>query len=337
VSWPKRLEARGVRSQFHHVMDIVPTILEVVGVEAPESVKGVPQMPIHGTSMAYSFSDVSAPTRKRSQVFEMFGHRAIWHDGWKAVCFHTRYGDYDDDTWELYHTDVDFAENRDVADEEPQRLAKMIELWWAEAGRYDILPLDDRGFAERRAMARPREDSPRIQTEFRFYPGMTYIPGGAAPFIMDRSYEIEAQVRASEGDEGVIAACGGLCGGYTLYVKDGVVTHDYNFYQKMYRASARLPARAGWMTVRYAFEKTGPCQGTGRLYIDGNQVSEVRLPRTYKYFMDWEGFALGRDAGSPVSPAYADRGEFPFSGQIRHVAIRLGTDLAGPNDYETGD
>jgi arylsulfatase len=337
VSWPKRLKEHGVRSQFHHVMDIVPTILEVVGVEAPETVKGVPQMPIHGTSMAYSFADASAPTRKRSQIFEMFGHRAIWHDGWKAVCFHTRYGDYDDDVWELYHTDVDFAENHDLARKEPQRLAKLIELWWAEAGRYDILPLDDRGFAERRAMARPRQDSPRVQNEFRFYPGMTYIPGGAAPFIMDRSYEIEAKIRASEGDEGVIAACGGLCGGYTLYVKDGVVTHDYNFYQEMFRASARLPARRDWMTVRYAFEKTGPCQGTGRLYIDGMQVSEIRLPRTYKYFMDWEGLALGRDAGSPVSPAYADRGEFPFSGQIDHVAIRLGTDLAGPNDYETGD
>ena len=101
--------------------------------------------------------------------------------------------------------------------------------------------------------------------------------------------------------------------------------------------SGRLPAANDWTTIRSASEKTGPCRGTGRLFINGSQVSEARLPRTYKYFMDWEGFALGRDAGSPVSPAYADRGEFPFSGQIDHVVIRLGTDLAGPNDYETGD
>lgn len=337
VSWPKGLKEYGVRSQFHHVMDVVPTILEVVGAEAPASVKGIPQMPIHGTSMAYSFADKSAPTRKRSQIFEMFGHRAIWHDGWKAVCFHTRYGDYEQDSWELYHTDVDFAENHDLAAREPGRLARMIELWWAEAGRYDVLPLDDRGFAERRAMARPRQDSPRIRTEYLFYPGMTFIPGGAAPFIMDRSYEIEAKVRAPEGAEGVIAACGGLCGGYTLYIKDGALTHDYNFYQKMYRTSGAVPASGDWITVRYAFEKTGGCEGTGRLYIDGKKVSELHMPRTYKYFMDWEGFALGRDAGSPVSPAYADRGSFPFSGEIDHVRIALGTDLAGPNDYETGD
>ncbi|TAN10555.1 MAG: arylsulfatase, partial [Rhizobiaceae bacterium] len=319
ICWPKGLTARGVRSQFHHVMDIVPTILEVVGVEAPASVKGIPQMPIHGTSMVYSFGDGAAPTRKRSQIFEMFGHRAIWQDGWKAVCFHTRYGDYDDDAWELYHTDVDFAENHDLTAKEPERLARMIELWWAEAGRYDVLPLDDRGFAERRAMARPREDSPRIQTEYLFYPGMTYIPGGAAPFTVDRSYVIEAKLRAPAGAEGVIAACGGLCGGYTLYIKDGMLTHDYNFYQQIYRVSGAMPTGTNWMTVRYAFEKTGPCQGIGRLSIDGNQVSAAELPRTYRYFMDWEGFALGRDAGSPVSPAYADKGNFPFSGEIDHL------------------
>jgi arylsulfatase len=318
-------------------MDIVPTILEVTGIEAPASVKGVPQMPIHGTSMAYSFADKAAPTRKRSQIFEMFGHRAIWHDGWKAVCWHTRYGDYEDDTWELYHTDVDFAENHDLAAAEPERLKRMVELWWAEAGRYDVLPLDDRGFAERRAMARPRQDSPRIQTEYRFYPGMTYIPGGAAPFTVDRSYEIEAKVRLTAGAEGVIAACGGLCGGYTLYLKDGQLTHDYNFYQEMFRTSGAVPLTGDWITVRYAFEKTGICEGTGRLFIDDAQVSEVRLPRTYKYFMDGEGFALGRDAGSPVSPAYAGRGDFAFSGEIDHVRITLGNDQSGPGDYETGD
>lgn len=337
VSWPRGVIERGVRSQFHHVMDIVPTILEVAGIEAPANVRGIPQIPIHGTSMVYSFADAAAPTRKRSQVFEMFGHRAIWQDGWKAVCFHTRYGNYDDDSWELYHTDVDFAENHDLARQEPGRLATMIELWWAEAGRYDILPLDDRGFAERRAMARPREDSPRIRNEFRFYPGMTFIPGGAAPFIMDRSYAIEARVRAPVDTEGVIVACGGLCGGYTLYIKGGMLTHDYNFYQELFRTSGAVTAGNDWITVRYAFEKTGACEGIGRLSINGQQVSEVHLPRTYRYFMDWEGFALGRDIGSPVSPAYADRGAFPFTGEIDHVRITLGSDSTGPNDYETGD
>ncbi|MEM8950590.1 MAG: arylsulfatase [Pseudomonadota bacterium] len=337
VHWPKGLKETGIRNQFHHVMDIVPTILEVLETEAPAEIDGVAQMEMHGTSMAYSFADGDAATRKRTQIFEMFGHRAIWHDGWKAVCHHTRYGDYDDDAWELYDTTKDFAEHHDLAERESERLAKLIELWWAEAGRYDVLPLDDRGFAERRAMARPRKDSPRIQEEYLFHPGMTFIPGGTAPFIMDRSYAIEARIRAPQGTEGVIATCGGLCGGYAFYVQNGQLVFDYNFYQEIHRASADLPAGEDWITVTYKFEKTGVCEGDGHLLIDGQDVGACCIPKTYKYFMDWEGFSLGESVGSAVSPAFADLGAFTFSGEIDHVRITLGTDLAGPNDYETSD
>ena len=337
VHWPSGLKETGIRSQFHHVMDIVPTILEVLQTSAPSEIDGVPQMEMHGTSMAYSFEDSDAPSRKRSQIFEMFGHRAIWMDGWKAVCYHTRYGDYDDDTWELYDTTRDFAEANDLADQEPERLAKLIDQWWADAGRYDILPLDDRGFAERRAMARPRDDSPRIRETYHFYPGMTFIPGGAAPFIMDRSYRIDARLRVPSGSEGMIATCGGLCGGYALYVQDGQIVHDYNFYQDINRASAPVPKGDDWIDVTYQFEKTGTCEGTGTLLIDGKEVARRRLERTYKYFMDWEGFSMGRNVGSAVSPAFAHLGSFEFSGEIAHVKLALGSDIGGPGDYETGD
>ncbi|SNT73667.1 arylsulfatase [Paracoccus seriniphilus] len=338
VSWPRGIgEKGGVRNQFHHVMDIVPTILEAIGTEAPSMIRGVPQMNIHGTSMLYSFNDKDQPTHKRTQVFEMFGHRAIWHDGWKAVAYHKRYSDYDDDQWELYNVAEDFAEQHDLADKEPERLRKMIEMWWAEAGRYDILPLDDRGFAERRAMARPRTDSPRIQQEYVFYPGMSPIPGGAAPFIMDRSYQIQARVRIPQGSEGVILACGGLCGGYSLYVQDGKIVHDYNFYEEMFRAAAPVPEGGDWIDVLYRFEKTGICEGIGHLSLNGQEVSTVSIPKTYRYFMEWEGLSLGKDDGSPVSPAYADRGGFAFEGEIDHVRITLGNDIAGPHDYESQD
>lgn len=337
VHWPRGLKETGIRNQFHHVMDIVPTILEVIDTEAPARIKGIPQMNIHGTSMKYSFDDAAAPTRKHAQIFEMFGHRAIWHDGWKAVAYHKRYSDYDEDQWELYHVAEDFSESTDLAQQEPERLNKLVELWWAEAGRYDVLPLDDRGFAERRAMSRPRAESPRIQQEFVFYPGMTNIPGGASPFTMDRSYELAARVRVPEGGEGVIAACGGLCGGYTLYVKDGRIIHEYNYYQSMHRVEGDVPPGGAWIDILYKFDKTGIRQGKGTLFLNGQQAGEIALPETYRYFMDWEGFSLGRDAGSPVSPVYEGRQGFAFTGEIDRVRVTLGNDIAGPNDYESQD
>jgi arylsulfatase A-like enzyme len=337
IHWPKGLKESGIRNQFHHVMDVVPTILEVLDYEPPEAIDGVPQMEMHGKSMAYSFDNADAATVKRSQIFEMFGHRAIWMDGWKAVCWHRRYGDYDKDTWELYDTIRDFAEAHDLAAAEPDRLQKMVDQWWADAGRYDVLPLDDRGFAERRAMARPRGDSPRIQDRYVFYPGTTFIPGGAAPFIMDRSYRIETAVKCAEGLEGVLVTCGGLCGGYALYVSDGEIVFDYNFYEEIYRCSAPLPASGDWADIAFDFEKTGICQGTGRLFVDGKEVASCVFPKTYKYFMDWEGLSVGRSEGTAVSPAIKGKGAFAFNGAYKWVKMTLGTDLAGPGDYETGD
>ena len=336
IVWPARIAAGGVRTQFHSVVDLAPTILDCIGIAPPETIRGVPQMPLHGISMAYSFA-ADGPTRKTTQYFEMFGHRAIWHEGWKAVAWHKRYSSYDEDAWELYHLTVDVAENHDLAQEEPEKLKALIELWWQEAERYDVLPLDDRGFAERRAASKSRRDGPRTRDEYIYFGGVGHVAAGAVPFTLDRSYTIEAHVTLGPQDRGVIVACGGVCGGYSLYVKDGRIVHDYNFYQQIYRVEAPLRATGAPQRLRYEFTKTGPLRGVAGLYVDGAKLASAELPATYRYFMDWEGLDVGRDARSPATPAYAALGEFAFTGTIDRVVIRLRDDADGPGDHEPTD
>ena len=339
ISWPAGIADCGeVRDQFHHVTDIVPTVLDVIGVEEPAEINGVAQMPIHGTSMAYSFAG-PGPSRKRVQYFEMFGHRALWADGWKAVSYHERDAAYSDDQWELYHLDEDFSESNDLAAEQPERLRAMIEQWWAEAGKYDVLPLDDRGFAERRAASVARPDAPRQQTDFTYWAGISHVPSGATPFILDRSYELSAYVNTDDHDEGVLVACGAVGGGYSLYVKDSSLCHDYNFYGEIFHLSAPIPpvseAGSGNRRLGYRFTRTGPYAGIGRLLIDDAVVGEIKIPRTSRYFMSWAGLDLGRDALSPVSPNYD--GEFPYTGGIDRVEFHLADDHESSGDYEPED
>lgn len=335
ISWPRRIADRGaVRSQFHHVVDIAPTILEILGVDAPATLRGIEQMPLHGVSMAYTF-DTDGPTRKKSQYFEMFGHRAIWADGWKAVAYHVRDSDYDGDVWELYNLAEDFSECHDLAEAEPERLQKLVQLWWEEAEAYDVLPLDDRGFAERRAESKGRPGAPRERSHFVFRPGQQHIPGGATPFVIDRSYRIDADIEAGRHDEGVIVACGGVCGGYSLYMQDGYVVHDYNYYGEMFRVRGAIPDDKAPHRVSYDFTKTGQLRGTGRLLIDGEVVDEVEIPETYRYFIAWEGLDIGMDRMAPASTAYA--APFPFTGSIGQVVFDLAEDNEGVPDYEPAD
>lgn len=334
ISWPAGIRAAsGIRDQFHHVTDIVPTVLDVLRVEPPEVIRGVSQMPIHGISMAYTFEE-NGPTRKAIQHFEMFGHRALWADGWKAVAYHACDTDYAEDRWELYHLDEDFSECHDLAATHPERLQTMIDLWWSEARKYDVLPLDDRGFARRRAASVARPDAPRQRNHFVYWGGLGHVPNGATPFIMDRSYRVTAHLRCQPGDEGVVVACGSVGGGYSLYVKEGLLHHDYNFYGRIFRAQAPFSAD-GDHTLGYDFIRTGPLRGTGRLLIDDVVVDEVELPETSRYFMSWAGLDLGRDSLSPVSPNYS--GEFPFTGVIDRVVFDLVDDHDNAGDYEPAD
>ncbi|MGH3503756.1 MAG: arylsulfatase [Nocardioidaceae bacterium] len=325
VSWGKNLvgAAGGVRHQFHHVIDVTPTILDIVGVSMPDHLGGVAQMPVHGVSMRYSFGEPDAPTRRHTQYFEMYGHRAIWHDGWKAVAYHERGTPYDDDVWELYDLAHDFSECHDLAGGRPDVLHELIGRWWAEADRYEVFPLDDRHFAERVALYQS-PGSPRSRRSFTLYPGMTRIPGGAAPLINNRSYRIDADVQMAASDSGVLVAQGDVNGGYVLYVADGQLKYEYNHQGTRYRITGSAPIAAGDHVLSYVFDRTGDRTGKGTLLIDGETVGQGSIDSTAKYLIGWQGLTIGRDALSPVSFDYLH--EFPFRGMLRTVSYEISDD-----------
>ncbi|MBA2449325.1 MAG: arylsulfatase [Chloroflexi bacterium] len=324
VHWPARIGDRGgVRAQYHHVSDVVPTVLELLGVDAPTTYRGVDQLPIHGTSMAYSFDMADAPTRKETQYFELLGDRGIWHRGWKAVAKHEMGSDFEADRWELYHLDQDFSECWDRAEQEPARLRAMIERWWTEAGRYDVLPLDDREYERVAASVAAR--ARRVST---FYPGMARIDRFSAPDITDRSYTITADVELPEGGaEGVLLASGSRFGGYVLYVKDGRLFYEYAYSDEtrylIDSDDVAVPTGRP-TTLRFEFTKTGPRRGHGALFIDGRRVGSGDLPKTWPIVGLTGGLLCGRDGGSPVSDVYAL--PFAFTGTLHRVVIELAED-----------
>ena len=227
ISWPAKVAARGeVRTRFAHACDVVPTLLEMIGIDAlPDTIAGVPQWPLEGESFAASLHNPGAPPRIKSQYFEMFGHRGLWNDGWKAVAFHPPGTPFDDDRWELYHLDHDFAETRDLAEQDPERLKTLVDAWWAAAEVHKVLPLDDR-FGPRFA-----ENSARFhgaRRKFVLHAGMGHLPTDVAPDVRARSYRIEADVVLKPGAEGVLIAHGDATSGYSLYLQDGRLHHTLN-------------------------------------------------------------------------------------------------------------
>ncbi|MFI0777654.1 arylsulfatase [Streptomyces sp. NPDC021212] len=335
VQWPRGLPRTGeVRQQFHHVNDIMPTLFDLIGVQAPEVYNGVPQMPIHGVSMAYTFGSPTAPTRKEAQYFEMFGHRAIWHDGWKAVSFHQRGSSFDDDQWELYHHDTDFSECKDLAQAEPEQLQKMIARFWVEAGKYDVLPLDDNGFAYRAKI--PRPGSPRMRTTFTYYPGMAHLPIAAVPPVMNRAHRITAYVdRAAASDEGVLVSLGNISSGYVLYVKDNRLVYEYNFLGTRYTVTSTEELPTGPAELAFEFVKTGDMRGVGHLYVSGRPVGTEDIPRVLPHFLGWQGLDVGRDTLSPSSAGYD--GEFAFTGGFEKVVFTVAPDEEGAEPFERID
>ncbi len=307
VAWPAGLAARGeVRPQFHHVIDIAPTILDLAKVGVPQVHKGVAQLPIHGTSLRYSFEDGAARSRHQTQYFEMFSHRAIWHDGWKAITFHRRGNTYDQDPWELYNVAEDFSECHDLADRHPEVLKKLVELWWAEAGKYGVLPLDDRGFPER-AVKYQSQGSPRLRTRLTLYPGMARIPSGAAPLMVDRSFRIAAHLHpGAVAPEGVLVSLGDLSGGYSFFVQGGRLVFEYNCEGTPYRVGTATPV-VGKDTrlVEMRYTRGANLSGEVELLVDGQTVGRGPIERTAKWFISWSALDVGRDSLSRVSDAYA--------------------------------
>jgi len=325
VHWPNGIRDKGqIRTQYHHVIDLVPTVYEIIGIDPPDEYKGVKQKPIEGISMAYSFNETYAPTEKKVQYYEMFGHRALWHGGWKAVTYHEwgSGGNFDDDQWELYHIDEDFSECHDLAEQHPDRVKKMEQMWWEEAEKYQVLPLDDRT-NERFYIDKP----PRYvdQKQFTYYPNTSMMSGG--PPIRNRTHAIMAEVEISNNNvEGVLISHGGRFAGYSLYVQNKRLIYNHNFLGiEHYRVVSDIEIPTGTTTLGYVFEKTDEHSGVGRVYVDGKKVGQETIDRTVPVNYGPEGLEIGRDTLTPVSDDYTC--PFTFTGDLKKVVVTVDGDI----------
>ncbi|MER5959015.1 arylsulfatase [Streptomyces longhuiensis] len=346
VHWPRAITDRGgIRTQFHSPTDLAATVLDVAGTAMPDVVDGHPQLPFDGTTMRYSFDDADAPTTRSTQYFEMFGHRAMWKDGWKAVtlhwskAIHTRLGqidhplndgDFDADVWELYHTDTDVAEVHDRAQDMPERLKELVDLWWEEAGRHQVLPLDDR-LAER-SMDEPDILEPR---DCYRYDGPVHLDMRSTPVVRNTSHSI--LVRADVADPttgGVLVADGGPDGGYLLCVQDSRVVYVSNALGKEFTVlRSATPLAAGAHEILLEFDQTAPHAGSAHLSVDGRPVAEADVPRTnaVTYGLQADGLRIGRDV-LMVWPEYDGPAE--FAGRVETVEIRRGDGPSTDPDAE---
>ncbi len=338
ISWPAQIkDAGGIRTQWHHTIDIVPTILEVSGLQQPSVVNGVAQKPIEGVSMAYTFDNPKAPSTRRTQYFEMFGNRGIYHDGWVA-CTTPHFAPWEDQSnapqvdiiggykWELYNVAEDFSEAVNVADKYPDKLRELQLLFYAEAAKYNVLPLDDSKVTRMDVALRP--SLTRGRTEFTYYGSLTRIPEGAAPDVKNKSFRITASVLLPKGGEqGVVLTQGGLSAGYALMFKDGKPIFHYNLANVAhFNIAAKDAVTPGKHAVVFDFRYDGGGVGkggTGTLSVDGKQVASGRINATIpgRFSFD-ETFDVGEDTGTPVSEDYDV--PFKFTGQIEKVVVNLG-------------
>ncbi|MFQ6398776.1 arylsulfatase [Nocardia sp. KC 131] len=336
-SWPAGIAARGeTRDQYHHAIDVVPTLLDCIGIELPDTVKGYTQHPVQGVSMRYSFDAANIPTAKRTQFYSMLGTRGIWHDGWKAVTTHpaiSGWGHFPEDTWELYHCQVDRSELRDLAAEEPVRLAELVGLWFHEAGANQALPLDDRAAVEIVTTPRPQLAPPRNRYVYR--PGGAEVPESVAVNIRNRSYSIGALVDIPEpGAAGVLFSHGGRFGGHALYVKDNRLHYVYNFLgseEQKISASEDLPTGQK-LILAASFEKDGEdppgtAHGVMSLYYGGRKVGAGRIKtQAGRFSLAGEGLHAGRDSGESVTDDYPGSAPWAFTGGTLH---RVAVDVSG--------
>ena len=339
ISWPQRIKDKGgIRPQFHHVIDIVPTILETTGIKFPEVLNGVAQKPIEGVSMAYSFANASAPSTRQTQYFEMLGNRAIYHDGWMASTtplrlpwvFSTKV-DPDDFQWELYRISEDFSAADNLAAQNLDKLKELQAVFDREAKKYNVYPLDS-SLAERLDPS-IRPNLTRGRSEFTYYPGMIRIPEATAPNVRNTSYSVIAEVEVPEGGaNGVLATQGGRFGGWSLLLLDGkpMFVHAFsNQEQHKYRVAADQKLSPGKHTVRFDFKYDGGGigkGGTGTLLVDGQQVAQGRIERTVRvrFSLD-ETFDVGEDTGTAVIDDYAGQLPYKFSGTLAKLTIDLAT------------
>ncbi len=353
ISWPKRIKDKGgLRSQFTHCIDVAPTILEAAGLPEPKEVNGVPQMPMHGVSFAFTFDDAKAPSRHTQQYFEILGNRAMYKDGWLA-CWRldripwkidpetlSRFApgkwNPDNDKCELYNLDEDFSQADDIADKYPDKVRELTALFWAEAEKYQVLPL----LGEMATVWGFPKGLPE-RTKFTYYNGTENISSGMIPPIYNRSYSISADLdnpgragalKLRPGVAGVIVAESSFLGGFSLYVENGYLKHTYSLLGlKLDTISSRDALPTGKVNVRYEFAADKPGEfgtgGTARLFINGKQQAELKMEHSVPFrFASYEGMDIGTDNGLPVVPKFEYAKVLPkyFRGTIEKVEFDLG-------------
>jgi arylsulfatase len=333
IHWPARVKSKGeIRSQFTYVTDIAPTVLEAAGLPFPKSVNGTAQQPFDGTSMIYTFDKANAKETHTTQYFEMFGNRGIYHDGWVAAARHSipwlmvPTPPLSQDVWELYHVADDFSEARDLAAQDPAKLKELQALFMTEAAKNHVLPIDDRRSERFDPSIAGRPDLMAGRTTLTVYPGMIGMTENAFINIKNRSYTITAPVELTDGNtNGVIIAQAGRFGGWTLYMKEGKIHHEYNFFGvERTNIAGPAPLTAGKHEIKYEFIPDAPKPGAGGksiLYVDGKQVAEGHVPKTQPFaFSADEGTDVGMDGETAVSNDYK-QGDNKFTGRILKVTI----------------
>jgi arylsulfatase len=334
VHWPKSIKAKGeVRSQWHHLIDVVPTILEAAGLPQPAQVDGVPQTPIEGVSMLYTFNDPQAKDRHTTQYFEIFGNRAIYHDGWLAGTVHRAAWEtkprttLDKDKWELYDTRADFSLVNDLAASNPAKLKEMQDLFLTEAVKYQVLPIDDRSLERTNAKLVGRPDLMAGRTSLTVYEGMAGMSENVFLNLKNQSHTVSAEVNVPNGGaKGVIIAQAGRFGGWSLYFKDGRPTYTYNFLGlKRFTLGSKTAVPPGKATVRFEFAYDGGGLGKGGLgtiLVNGQKVAEGRIDMTQAMFFSAdEGADVGEDGETPVTEDYGIPAPYKFTGQIEKVTL----------------
>jgi arylsulfatase len=359
VHWPKGIKAKGeLRTQYAHAIDMVPTVLEALGIQAPTSIKGVTQSPIQGLSFAQAFGNADAPSKHITQYFEMMGHRAIYHDGWRAVCpwpgpSFTEAGkgfgepipaakltELDAKNWELYDLSQDFAENHNVAAENRPKLIEMIAQWYVEAGKYDVLPVDGRGVSRfvdpRPQIALPRES-------YTYYPGTQTVPVNACPMLLNRPHSITVDADIPrDGAEGILLSAGDVQGGYAFYVQDHKLHYVYNYVgSNFYHVESSVIIPRGRHKLRLEFEVTGKpdiragkgAPGRAQLFIDGKPVGQGDIPLTMPLALGLAGgITCGVCPGAPVWDKYEP--PFKFTGTIYSATVDVSGEMIKDSEAE---